>query len=308
MHIRFFFLSLVLFSFLITSCRQSLHPGYEKTSGGLYYRFHRENDSGRKPKPGEVLFCHMSLSLKTEEGDSLLYTSEQYPDLPGGIRLLPLDSNYFKGDIAEGLAMMKTGDSASFIVNADSFFLKRFQLEELPPEIRPGSELVFEIGLVEVQSEDETRRRIMALASQERAANHESLKQLEEEEPATLQRYLETKQIKEKPTNSGLIYMSTLAGNGPKVKKGQKVTVHYTGYLLNGKKFDSSFDHDQPFVFTLGQGEVIAGWDEGIALMRVGGSATLIVPSQLAYGSNGRPPVIPPFSPLVFDVQLINAE
>jgi len=96
-------------------------------------------------------------------------------------------------------------------------------------------------------------------------------------------------------------------GKGPKAKKGQVVTLQYTGYLLNGKKFDSSFDHGQPFSFTLGNGEVIAGWDEGVSMMNVGTSAMFIIPSVLAYGSNGSGE-IPPYSPLVFEVQLMKAE
>ena len=109
------------------------------------------------------------------------------------------------------------------------------------------------------------------------------------------------------PTSSGLVFVQNEKGNGPKPKKGQKVTVNYSGYLLNGKKFDSSYDRNEPITFTLGQGEVIAGWDEGIGMMNVGGTATLVIPSVLGYGSNGQGD-IPPFAPLVFEVQLLKAE
>src|SRR5690606_11185362 len=95
-------------------------------------------------------------------------------------------------------------------------------------------------------------------------------------------------------------------GNGTQAKAGDKVTVHYTGTLLDGTKFDSSVDRDQPFEFTLGQGQVIPGWDEGIAMMKEGGKAKLVIPSNLAYGANPRPGgPIQPFSTLVFDVELI---
>ena len=131
---------------------------------------------------------------------------------------------------------------------------------------------------------------------------------MQAEEPAAIQEYLTRKKITAKPTASGLYFIETAKGNGAKAKSGQKVTMQYTGYLLNGKKFDSSFDHDgQPFSFTLGNKEVIAGWDEGVAMMNVGSSATFVIPSSLAYGSNGQGP-IPPFSPLVFEVQLMKAE
>jgi peptidylprolyl isomerase len=84
--------------------------------------------------------------------------------------------------------------------------------------------------------------------------------------------------------------------------------VHYTGRLLDGTKFDSSLDRNEPIEFKLGQGMVIKGWDEGIALLKVGGKALLIIPSNLAYGSRGAGGVIPPFSPLTFEVELVSVQ
>ncbi len=94
-------------------------------------------------------------------------------------------------------------------------------------------------------------------------------------------------------------------GTGPAVKTGDTVRVHYTGTLLDGTKFDSSRDRDEPFEFTLGRGMVIRGWDEGIVGMKKGGRRKLTIPSDMAYGKAGHPPVIPPDSPLVFNVELV---
>jgi FKBP-type peptidyl-prolyl cis-trans isomerase len=94
-------------------------------------------------------------------------------------------------------------------------------------------------------------------------------------------------------------------GSGPACKTGDTVRVHYTGTLLNGTKFDSSRDRDEPFSFTLGRGMVIKGWDEGVVGMKKGGKRKLTIPSDKAYGKAGSPPVIPPDSPLVFDVELV---
>src|SRR5277367_3126976 len=107
-------------------------------------------------------------------------------------------------------------------------------------------------------------------------------------------------------TESGLQYWDIKVGLGAIAKTGDKVKVHYTGWLTTGKKFDSSVDANQPFDFTLGQGEVIKGWDEGVAGMKVGGKRQLRIPPELAYGESGYEKVIPPNATLVFDIQLLS--
>jgi FKBP-type peptidyl-prolyl cis-trans isomerase len=108
-------------------------------------------------------------------------------------------------------------------------------------------------------------------------------------------------------TPSGLRYQNLAAGEGTEqATAGKVVSVHYTGWLPNGEKFDSSRDRNEPFGFTLGAGQVIAGWDEGVAGMKVGGRRKLVIPPDLAYGTAGAPPDIPPGATLVFDVELLD--
>jgi FKBP-type peptidyl-prolyl cis-trans isomerase len=107
-------------------------------------------------------------------------------------------------------------------------------------------------------------------------------------------------------TPTGLRYQSLAQGQGEEATAGKRVAVHYTGWLPNGEKFDSSRDRNEPFEFTLGAGQVIAGWDEGVAGMKVGGRRKLLIPPDLAYGTAGAPPDIPPGATLVFDVELLD--
>lgn len=107
---------------------------------------------------------------------------------------------------------------------------------------------------------------------------------------------------------SGLKYEVLREGNGPVAKAGQTVSVHYTGWLTDGTKFDSSVDRGQPFSFALGAGQVIKGWDEGVAGMKVGEKRKLTIPSDLGYGQRGAGNVIPPNATLVFDVELLGIQ
>ncbi len=106
-------------------------------------------------------------------------------------------------------------------------------------------------------------------------------------------------------TESGLQFIDIEVGTGDSPQSGQTVEVHYTGWLTDGTKFDSSLDRGQPFSFVIGTGRVIAGWDEGVASMKVGGERRLIIPPELAYGERGSPPVIPANAELIFDVELL---
>ena len=109
-------------------------------------------------------------------------------------------------------------------------------------------------------------------------------------------------------TASGLEYVEIVGGTGPRPKQGDTVSVHYTGWLKSGQKFDSSVDRGEPFAFPIGKGRVIKGWDEGVGTMKVGGKRKLIIPAHLGYGERGAGGVIPPGATLVFEVELLGIQ
>jgi FKBP-type peptidyl-prolyl cis-trans isomerase FkpA len=161
--------------------------------------------------------------------------------------------------------------------------------------------LEYYVQMVSIKSEAQTK------------ADNEKKSSAQKTIDATLiEDYLKKNNIAAQKSASGLNYVITNPGSGENAKAGQSVTVNYTGTTLDGKKFDSnvdsSFNHVQPFTFTLGQGQVIKGWDEGIALLKKGGKAKLFIPSHIAYGAQSPSPAIPANSVLVFEVEVVNIE
>ena len=127
-----------------------------------------------------------------------------------------------------------------------------------------------------------------------------------EKEDKEIQAYMAANNLKGVKQPSGLYYVQTKPGTGARASAGKTVSVHYTGKLINGTKFDSSVDRGTPFDFGLGQGQVIKGWDEGIALMSIGEKGFLLIPSALGYGERGAGGSIPPNSVLLFEVELLD--
>lgn len=276
---------------------------FKELQKGILWKKVRNGTVAGKPSEGDVLRLYVSYyrHRKGSNTDSLLFSSMNNPRDKALTIGLPKPA--FQSDVIAGLYQMQAGDSAQFIVAADSFLLMSAGYRELPEHYKAGDEILFCAGLIDITPK--------AVAEEARKKEQEKqlaeMQQKAEAEKALMQAYLAEKGITTAPQASGLIYVQKSPGAGEKPKKGQRVTVHYSGYLLNGNKFDSSVDRGEPFVFELGRGQVIAGWDEGIALMQPGEKAQLIIPSNLGYGSRNMGP-IPANSTLVFDVELIKAD
>ena len=283
---NFFLLSaLFLMLSLLTGCSNA-PKGYQATDNGLYYRLFT-NNGGENPQIGDLLELTMSCSVN----DTVVI-------LPLTKNIIPMAEPSFWSDFVEGFSMMHKGDSASFIVDIDSSFVNLFGYNTLPPQFSSTDIMRFEVRLDDFYPESEFRFRMIENIKKNYPAETEKA-------VSELNVYLEKNGVVAQPTSTGLYYVKTQDGTGEKPSKGSTVKAHYTGYLLDGTVFDTSIERGEPIEFVLGVGQVIPGWDEGIAMMSKGEKAVLYIPYYLAYGDRDLG-VIPPFSNLVFEVELID--
>ena len=276
-----------LFFASFAQAQKAVKYSKSKTTG-LSYVMHKSN-KGPKLKLEDVVTLNLKYSTSK---DSLVFDSWKM----GKPIQLKIAKASFKGDLMDGLTLLTVGDSASFLINADSLFTKTFGAPR-PAFIDSSSFLNFTVKIISTTTD-------AALKAEELKAEKENAMK----ENEVIAKYIADKQITPSKSSSGLMYIITEPGSGEQAQAGKTVKVHYTGRLLDGTKFDSSLDRNDPIEFKLGQGMVIKGWDEGIALLKVGGKALLIIPSNLAYGSRGAGGVIPPFSPLTFEVELVSVQ
>lgn len=283
---NFFLLSaLFLMLSVLTGCSNA-PKGYQATDNGLYYRLFT-NNGGENPQIGDLLELTMSCSVN----DTVVI-------LPLTKNIIPMTEPSFWSDFVEGFSMMHKGDSASFIVDIDSSFVNLFGYNTLPPQFSSTDIMRFEVRLDDFYPESEFRFRMIENIKKNYPAETEKA-------ASELNAYLEKNGVVAQPTSTGLYYVKTQDGTGEKPSKGSTVKAHYTGFLLDGTVFDTSIERGEPIEFVLGVGQVIPGWDEGIALMSKGEKAVLYIPYYLAYGDRDLG-VIPPFSNLVFEVELID--
>ena len=285
---------------LVIACGDS---GTFTTKSGTEVSYVRAGE-GEKPQDGQILTMH--ISYKDEKGNFLFNSVEA-----GGGRALPMQFNdsawQNQGVLYEVIREMKRGDSVKFEMTAEALFEDTFGVD-LPDSIARGSKITFNCGLEGLMTEDQYQEEQMALQQQEmEKMQMESEGQLVVD-AEIIDKYLADNNIEAQTTESGLRYVITQQGNGATAPAGSTVSVHYLGTTLSGEKFDSSYDRGDPLEFVLGRGQVIPGWDEGIALLNTGAKATLYIPSSLAYGPRGAGGVIQPNAILKFEVELVGIQ
>jgi len=294
--------------------------GFERLPSGTEYRLFQRNAAGRYaprtlaavPSPtdtsraGQFMLVHLRYLTGR---DSVLQSSRQLAH--GQPVPIPLPTGFRKGSPEEALAILQPGDSAIFRLPADSLFRGR----PVPAELRrSGNVLVLQataVRLVDQATAMATAQRIqqdVQAEQQRRARAHQAEQTLKDN--TAIAEYIKANNLtgKAQKTAGGTWYVITKRGTGPLPQAGQTVSVRYRGTVLaTGKEFDSSDKHGgTPFDFVLGAGQVIQGWDQGIAMLPKGSSAMLIIPSSLGYGARGAGADIPADANLRFDVELVD--
>jgi FKBP-type peptidyl-prolyl cis-trans isomerase FkpA len=262
---------------------------FKKTKDGVEYLIVKD-EKGENAKIGDIIEYNMLVKI----GDSVMYDSRKMNDnKPVQMALQDNPSANKSMDPTEVIKMMSAGDSAVVRVGLDSMARKIYTFA------KATDKLEFQFSMVSIKSKEKFEAEM-----KEKSAAQAGI------DDKLITEYLAKNNITAQKTASGLYYVISQPGTGANATAGQTVKVMYTGKLLDGKVFDSNIDpqfqHPEPLEFPLGKGNVIPGWDEGIALLNKGAKATLFVPSPLAYGAQGNQGMIAPNSILIFDVELID--
>jgi FKBP-type peptidyl-prolyl cis-trans isomerase FkpA len=278
----------LLLSILVisTSCNNSPFPDFNHSPSGFYYKFY---SIGEDRQPSQFDYIIIDAKFSRSEND----TSFFYNDYTG-LNFMQLSSNLKQGGLEQAISMMNKGDSAGFMIKKDdlSFFFKN----KVPED---SVEYVYvTIKLLDVASPDQFQEHFRKFKNW--------LTQKDKEEKRRIEDFLASSG-EEIHYQNGIYFQEIKSGKGDSIETGMAVSIHYTGTFLDGRIFDSTYDRGEPFDFLIGmEGQVIQGIETGIKMMKKGGKAKFILPSQLAYGEKGSSTgIIPPHATLVYEVEVL---
>ncbi|GAB3727745.1 hypothetical protein GCM10027594_09800 [Hymenobacter agri] len=294
---------------------QAQDQPFSRLPSGTEYRLFRADAAGKyqpralaptdapyASRAGQVLTVFMEFRTGR---DSVLMSSRRMQPLPQPVALPPQTT---PGSLEEALGLLLPGDSAVFRFPADTVFTKTFH-QPVPPFIKRGGNTLLVLASARelLTMEQMMARQKQMQAEMEKKAAQQSVAQTAKDN-ALIQAYLKKNHATARKTAGGTSYIIKKLGTGPLPKKGQQVSVLYRGTVLStGKEFDSTAKRNNtPFTFTLGVGQVIPGWDQGVAMLPKGSKAVLLIPSPLAYGARGAGADIPPNTVLRFEVELLD--
>ena len=276
----------ILFATVIFSCSDSKFSDYTTADNGTLYKVHSRGNDSTKALESEIVTVKLSYRLK----DSVLFNSNTSEN---GTMRFPITKHLFKGDLYDALTLMGTGDSISFVVVADSFYLKSAALTKLPEFVEPGSHLIYDIKLLKHISGAEWQVELDQIN-----------KTKQKEEKVQLQQYLVKNKIFTDPTSTGLYFIPIKKGRGAKPDTGDMCQVYISVKELNSDDLLYSNFGERPMDVEYGKGFDTKGFREGLGMLQPGGSATLLVPSWIGVGSSGME-VVAPYTTLIYEVELL---
>ena len=268
---------------------------YQKTDSGLCYTFETEG-TGANPEPGQYLKMHYTGKFM----DGRVFDSSHQRNEPF---ILQVGVGRVIKGWDEGVPLFKVGSKGSIYLPPELAYGSQGAGGVIPP----NASLMFDIEVLEIVTEEAYNAYMEAKKLEYQKLQEDEAQQQFEKEAKEIQQYMQTKGWPLQYSPTGLFYVIDEPGTGATPEKGQQISVHYTGMLLNDEVFDSSVKRGEPFSFKYGEGQVIRGWDEGMGLFKEGGKGKLIVPSFMGYGPQAVGP-IPPNSTLCFEVELLKVE
>lgn len=288
----------------IVSCKGK-YPGYKKSDNGLLYKIIKKGKSEVKPQVGDWLL--IQTVVKTEKGTVLFDSRKEERPI-----YVPVEKVTYKGDFIEAFQLMSMGDSASFIVQSDS--LVKHNQFALPDSLKKNVKIYFEIRVDSLITKAKYDQQMAAFEKKKK----EMLAKMQSAEKDSLAKYIKDNKVTAKPTKDGLYIIPIKKGAGKQITDGKSVRVNYKGWTLDGRMFDTSVEEAakkfniynpkrpyEPFTVEVGKGSVIKGWDLALSTLKVGDKVKLIIPSSLAYGEQMASEMIPPYSTLVFEIEVL---
>ena len=282
------FLLFFLVAIALASCKNP-YPGYTETEEGIYYQLLAIGEQDKCCRYGDYVIADISYATMN---DSVFFS---------GIRKFEISESDFRGSIDKCFTLICEHDSARFIISAPDFFEKTLE-SAIPDYLAADGKMKLAVRLLSVQTRDEYAR--------EKEAFLHWVEDLGEYEKGLLKQYIREQKINVALTDDGIYYIVQQAGSGPRVQQGDTVTVHYEGHFLTGRFFDSTRQRNEPFRFVYGeQWQVIGGLEKAIGRMRGGDKVLVIIPSEQAFGTDGSSlGIVPPFTPVAFEVELLDVK
>jgi FKBP-type peptidyl-prolyl cis-trans isomerase len=277
------------------SCGDSRFPDFTSTKNGLYYKLWDVGDGSRKAKPDDYVTAQ--IIIKSAK-DSVLFDTRKI-GLDGSVTFI-LPAPQYEKDYSEGFQFLSEGDSATFITDAYTVYIKKNH-DGIPKGMNLNSIVKVETRVLKIQTKEEHEKEMLA--------GQKKLEQGEFDEKKILEKYLADNSITSSAIANGMYYIQIRKGKGLSPDSGRVALLNYRGYFLNGRSFDSNYE-SQPFEYVIGAEEqLIKGLEIGVRKMREGEKAKFIIPSHLAFGSSGSSTgIIPPFTTVIYEVELLKVQ